>query len=75
VIAEMLKNIEHCLAEKSLKRANAESAYDRWWLLLVDTTGFGIDEEDTQELLRHVQRSPDWEKVIVLRSDGRVIEF
>jgi len=75
VIAEMLKNIEHCLAEKSLKRANAKSAYDRWWLLLVDTTGFGIDEENTQELLRHVQRSPDWEKVIVLRSNGRVIEF
>ena len=66
VVAEMIANIEHCLAEKTRKIEGVRSKYPEWWLVLVDQIGWGLDDFSKEQLLSYVKRPPGWDKVVVV---------
>ena len=58
VAAELLKNIQLCLREKSQKIARWRAKYPEWWLVLIDHVGYGAREE--------LNLNHDWNKVILV---------
>lgn len=66
IVAEMLKNLQHCIAKKSQKIANVKAKYKEWWLVFVDFIGQGLDDYDRQQLLAHAKRPADWDKIVVV---------
>lgn len=66
IVAEMLQNIDHCVTEKLQKIAIFREKYPVWWLVFTDHIGFGLDDNDKQQLLEHVKRPAGWDKIIVV---------
>lgn len=66
VLAEVLKNLQICLAEKTNKILPYKNKYPVWWLVLVDRIGFGVDERDRELYQMHLGMEYDWDKVILL---------
>jgi hypothetical protein len=44
VVAEVLENVHLCVTEKA--GVINRSRYAEWWLMLVDRTGLGFDDDD-----------------------------
>jgi hypothetical protein len=58
VIAELVRNLELCIAEKARKIATVRHRYPEWWLVFEDRIGYGaLDNEDIAQL-RAVLRPP-----------------
>ena len=69
VLSEMQRNLDICIAEKTIKRRNARKEYTEWWLILLDHIGYGLpDEEDRDQLRSLVSKSADWNRVVLLNS-------
>ncbi len=78
IVAEMIKNIEHCSDEKLKKIAEYRSRYSEWWLALVDHIGLGLDDFDKQQFLTtYAKRPAGWDKIIVVSPNDptRYFEF
>jgi hypothetical protein len=76
VVAEMIRCIELCVAEKSEKVRPYVERYASWWLALVDHIGWGLRNESDRELLRqHVASEGPWEKVIVIDPRDPAVAF
>jgi len=66
-----VRNIRHCIDEKTKKIQRQQASYSRWWLILVDyLSGFSPgDPGDARELtiVRESLTKPDlWERILVL---------
>jgi len=66
LLAEMEKNLEICIEEKTRKIAVARDKYAEWWLVLIDHIGYGLDDFDRQMFRDQVRVEHDWDKVILL---------
>lgn len=68
VVAEFLKNIEHCIRVKTARLASCSGEYAARWLFLVNVTGLRLDEHDKGQLLEHVSKPPQWDRVVVVEA-------
>jgi hypothetical protein len=68
LVAEMLKNIEHCATEKLHKVSSVRDRYEQWWLVLSDHIGIGLSDFDRRQLLAHAKRPVGWDRIIVVNS-------
>lgn len=77
VLAEMKRNIEICVAEKTAKILSVRTRYPTWWLVLVDLIGYGLGESDQQLFRKMIRIEHDWDRLILIdpRDHGRVIEL
>ena len=66
VVAEMIKHIDHYVAEKSAKIEPFRSRYESWWLVLVDYIGYGLRPDDQTTLRLGVQKVAGFNKVYVV---------
>lgn len=66
VLAEMERNLEICLEEKTRKVSHVRYKYPEWWLVLIDYIGYGLGDFDRQLFRDQVRRERDWDKVILL---------
>lgn len=66
VLAEMKKNIECCIDEKTKKIAPYKSKYAEWWLILIDFIGYGLNEADQYAFRQSIQIPHSWDKVILI---------
>jgi len=66
VLAEVLRNLKLCIAEKELKFAPFLSKYPEWWLVLSDHIGHSLDTEDRHQFRELSPISHSWDKVVLL---------
>jgi hypothetical protein len=66
VLAEMRRNLEICLSEKTRKAEAVQVPYREWWFILVDYIGRGITEEECQQLGPLVSVERPWDRVILV---------
>lgn len=66
ILAEMEKNIRHCIDEKSSKVSAYRHRYREWWLALVDYIGYGLSIEDQNQFSQSVRIQHGWDKIIVV---------
>jgi hypothetical protein len=70
VVAELIENINLCIAEKTRKIARVADRYSEWWLVLVDFTKLGPDREDLEQLREHVLIPSMWKRVAIVSPDS-----
>jgi hypothetical protein len=66
-----IRNIRHCIEDKTAKVSAYKGRYPRWWLVLVDgLSGFSAHDKDDRAELESVRnnlvKSPPWERILVL---------
>jgi hypothetical protein len=66
VLAEMEKNIQHCINEKTQKIDGRRVKYAEWWLALVDYIGYGLSQEDQISFKQSHRLLHNWNKVLVV---------
>ena len=66
LLAEMERNLNICISEKTTKVARVWKKYPEWWLVLVDYVGPGLDEFDRAMFRDQVRVDHDWDRVIVI---------
>jgi hypothetical protein len=66
VLAEMEKNIQHCINVKTPKIAAQRSKYSEWWLALVDYIGYGLSQEDQDSFKSSHKLQHTWDKVLII---------
>lgn len=70
VLAEALRNVEMCMAEKRRKIEKYRSKYEEWWLVLVDTLHLGMQLGDWSQVSSFTDKSVHgWSKVHILSSE------
>jgi hypothetical protein len=70
VIEVYAENIRHCIREKSYKISRVPKKYCAWWLYLVDCMGFGLSQKEISEVVKEVENTGSFDKVVVLDYDG-----
>ena len=79
MLSELERNLRLCIDEKTKKRnKNANQYYPKWWLILSDHIGYGLNSYQTK--VNFAIRHPfpyDWEKIILLNplDHTRAFEF
>lgn len=67
MVLDLLKrNIEHCAAEKDQKIAPFRSKYPKWWLVLVDHIGYGLDDFDRGRFQDVVAIDHSWDRIVLV---------
>ncbi|MFC3674364.1 hypothetical protein [Ferrovibrio xuzhouensis] len=76
VVAEIIRNLDICVKEKSEKTAKYRSRYSEWWLVLPDHIGRGLlDENDKQQLRTAFKMRQDWDRIILVNPENPVHGF
>ncbi len=74
VIPNFLKNLNHCIADKTSKQQPHRHQYQEWWLILVDQIVYGFSEQEKSLVLSAVEKPNNWDRIIVLSIlTGKVI--
>ncbi len=74
VIPNFLKNLNHCIADKTSKQQPHRHQYQEWWLILVDQIAYGFSEQENALVLSAVEKPNNWDRIIVLSIlTGKVI--
>jgi hypothetical protein len=67
VIAELLENLEICIAEKTRKIAAFREKYDEWWLALEDRIAYGaLDSDDLRQLRAAIGPVPGFARILLV---------
>lgn len=66
LLAELQRNLDICIAEKTRKIAGVRLKYPTWWLVFVDHIGLALDEFDRVQFREVVSLVHTWDKVILL---------
>lgn len=66
VLAEMEKNIQHCINDKTSKVQPHRHKYSEWWLALVDYIGYGLTQEDQEDFRSSNNLHHDWDKILLI---------
>jgi hypothetical protein len=66
VVAELLRNLPICIAEKSRKTAQYRVRYEQWWLALVDMIGHHLSPTDQGQLREAFAVQHNWQKIILI---------
>jgi hypothetical protein len=75
VVAEMLKNINLCISEKTRKINRLK--YAEWWLILVDFTGLGFNDDDYRSLREATSFGYSFDRILMIKpyDYSRAFEF
>lgn len=65
VVAEIIRNLNLCIAEKTAKIAPYAHRYREWWLVLPDHIGPDLNAEERASIGQHIQMGP-FAKVILI---------
>lgn len=67
VLSIYISNIEFCIQEKTEKINQYLDKYSEWWLVLVDSIVYGINEPYEIERIKHTIKLPNvWKKLIII---------
>jgi len=66
LLAEMERNLNICISEKTAKVARVRAKYPEWWLVLVNYIGFGLDDFDRAMFRDQVRVEHDWDRAILV---------
>jgi len=67
VVAELLRNLKICIAEKNRKVAPVRHKYGEWWLALEDRVAYGaLDRGDVREVREALGHVPGFVKVLLV---------
>ena len=75
IIHALHKHIQEVIDEKNEKIEKNFSLYEQWWLLLVDSIVYGLDNEDFEKLKRIKLNKHKFAKVIILSPKGSFDTF
>jgi len=75
ILAEVNKNLELCIAEKTRKIAAYRAKYPEWWLILLDHIARGFDEDDKMQFRSMPRVRHDWSKIILLSPHNAALAF
>ena len=64
VVAEMMENIYLCIREKA--GLIDRSKYNEWWLILIDRTGLGFNEDDHDNLLELMSQDYAFDSILLI---------
>jgi hypothetical protein len=64
VVAEMMENIHLCIREKA--GLIDHSTYNEWWLILIDRTGLGFNEDDHDSLLELMSQEYAFDRIMLI---------
>jgi hypothetical protein len=70
LLAEMERCIQDHIDEKTLKVAPYRSRYSKWWLILVDYLGYGLNAFDQELFNDQIAIKHHWDKLIVIAPSG-----
>jgi len=65
VAAEIIRNLNLCIAEKAAKIAPFRDRHPEWWLVLPDHIGPDLNTEERDRVRAHIDRR-GWDRVILL---------
>ncbi len=74
VAAEIIRNLNLCIAEKALKIAPVRCRYPEWWLVLPDHIGPDLDPDERSLVRKHVDRH-GWDRLILLHPRNPALAF
>jgi hypothetical protein len=67
VIAEMARNLQICIAEKTIKIGPVQARYPEWWLAFDDRISYGdMDAGDREQLRSLLDLPAPWRKIILI---------
>jgi hypothetical protein len=73
IVAEIVKNLETYVPEKTRKTQGYRDKYPTWWLVFVDYIGLARECSDVR---KHYSRPHEWNRLILLSPvDGRTCEI
>jgi len=75
IVHELRKNIQTVIDEKNRKIKKNYHLYEEWWLILVDSIIYGLDEEDFEELKNIKLKKKKFSKVMILSPKGEFKTF
>jgi len=75
VIHQIQENIQSDIDEKNEKIGHHFHLYDEWWLVLVDSITYGLDDEDFKNLQNIKIDKKRFSKVIILSPKGEFEAF
>jgi len=75
VISEISKNMIHAISEKGKKIEKYYSRYPTWWLILVDYIGYGISDQEAEQIRRNFDIETTFHKVILIGPRNKGFEI
>ncbi len=75
IVDELHKNIQLVIDEKNQKIDKNFGLYHEWWLILVDSIIYGLDDEDFKALKNISLDKKRFSKVIILSAKGKFKAF
>jgi hypothetical protein len=67
VAAELIRNLNIVIPEKTAKIKKASTRYSEWWLVLIDHISLGrLDPHELDVVRQHVVRDPAWKEIILV---------
>lgn len=66
IVPDYLTNLQLCSDEKEVKVSSYRVKYSRWWLVLIDFIGPGLDEFDRDQFMKAKPIVHRWEKVVLV---------
>lgn len=74
VVSNFIKNLRHCIADKTRKQQGLFGQYNEWWLILTDQIAYGFSEHEKTIVISNVEKPSNWNRIIVLSIlTGKVI--
>lgn len=73
IVSNYIENINLCIQEKNLKVNSVSQNYKEWWLLLVDTLGWGLDQNDILEVKNHLHTLGHFHQLILIAWNGQFL--
>ncbi|QOY52412.1 hypothetical protein [Candidatus Sulfurimonas baltica] len=75
IVNELHKNIQLVIDEKDKKISKNFNLFDKWWLILVDSIIYGLDNDDFKALKKIKLNKRKFSKVLILSSKGKLKAF
>ncbi len=77
VRSEIMRNVQICVDRKTKQVERYRAQHDTWWLLLIDTIGFGLNERERQLFVESPNVEHNWDKVNLVdpRHHARALEI
>ncbi|QOY53525.1 hypothetical protein HUE87_10560 [Candidatus Sulfurimonas marisnigri] len=75
IVNELHKNIQLVIDEKNKKISKNFNLFDKWWLILVDSIVYGLDNDDFKALKKIKLKKRKFSKVLILSSKGKIKTF
>ena len=66
-------NINHCIIDKNQKISPVLSQYMEWWLLLVDSMSWGLEQDEVEELKTHLIDFGEFSKLLIIDRGGNLL--